>query len=153
MKTHLKIVAIASLLFGYVIAYGFISGQILFFSVVYKRDISVFDNGISAFTNFLNQYLRFFNEYGIAWWGLLISLLWIGILLSFGHGLLKHQEWARKLGFVIAGLNIFSFFAETISGLVTLQYSFLIGFTGYMLWVLLADESKKLCNKTGDEKA
>jgi hypothetical protein len=142
MKIHLKIAAAASLLFGYVIAFGFLSGQILFFSTVYKRENSVLDDG-SAFQNFIKKYLEFFNEYGIDWISLLFSLLLIVLLISFGHGLLKYREWAKKIGFLIVAFNVFSFFADTVNGEVTLPYVLHIGFTGYMLYLLASNETKK----------
>lgn len=154
MKKHIIAIASIYLFLGTTIAILFIYGHIQFFSLnsslfsessVINED-SFFQKAIS----FYNIYRNFFEQFDI---NPLFSLFTIVSSLSFGYGLLKSKEWARKLGFVIIALNAFScvyaVFNNNVSPVIIIQ----LGFTAYMWWVLNSEETKRLMKTETDENS
>ncbi len=153
MRKHIIIIALIYLFLGITLASLFSYGHVQFFSLnsSFFSYSSVINDDSSFFqkaSDFYGIYRNFFAQFDI---NPLFSLFTIVSSLSFGYGLLKSKEWARKLGFVIIALNAFSsvyaIFNNNVSAVIIIQ----LGLTAYMWWALTSPETKRLM-KTGTEE-
>ena len=155
MRKHIIAIASIYLLLGTTIAILFINGHIHFFSLnsSFFSEPSVINDDYSLFqkaSSFYNSYRNFFEQFDI---NPLFSLFTIISSFSFGYGLLKSKEWARKLGFVLVALNAFSsiytIFYNSISAVAIIQ----LGLAAYMWWVLTSEKAKNLMKPELDENS
>lgn len=152
MKKHLIIIASFYLLSGLVIGILFIYGHLHFFSAYADllTDGSVLDGNLSfleRWKHFFDVYMAYFAQFGI---NPLVSLLGIVSAILFGYGLLKSKEWARKLGFLLIAVNVFSSIHAVFNFGVSGSHLIQIGLSAYMWWVLTAEETKRLMKKAGN---
>ncbi len=148
MKIHLKIIAVLHLLFAVFLLVSQIVGFYIFFtSSLFRFDSSVLDTSSSFFDRIsdnYDRYIEFLAMHDITGTDVLTSIIWILLLLSFGLGLLKLNEWARKLGFLMIALNVYSFCTAIYYDYLSLSYVIGIIFTFYMAVVLSSEKAKKL---------
>lgn len=146
MKKHLIIIASIFILLGTTLGILFVVGHINLFSAGAEvfPDNSVLNadrSTASKWVGYFNAYMEFFAQFGI---NPLFSLFTIGSSISFGYGLLKRREWARRIGFVIIALNVFSSLYAIFGGFVSGIHILQLALAAYMWWALTSEETKSL---------
>jgi Flp pilus assembly protein TadD len=152
MKIHLRIIACLQLLLGGFMFVSLILGHYIFFtSGMFKFESSVLDTSLSfldRLSDNFQQYLQFLAFNDMDGTDILENLVWVILLFTFGIGLLKLKDWARKLGFILIALNIITFGSAVYYGYLSLPYVIEIIFTFYMAVVLSSEKTKNLFVKS-----